>query len=193
MKDSKAARCECRLLEKTLSLNARFGRCAPSSMQELAMHSESRFAWKCTSHDVGVGRLAVAIDGAHPVSEPLTLLEAGIAVLGCRGWQLRDSAPTCSRALAFLNAALHYDPGWTTTMDLPVQSRSVARDDKIQRTGGFRQDQPIEIALVGDCQDAVLDRQSFQSVGRACFPRDLSDLSRDNIDQNGMRDPRVFQ
>ena len=78
-------------------------------------------------------------------------------------------------------------------MDLPVQFRSVARDGKIQRTGGFRQDRPIEIALVGDCQDAVLDRQSFQSVGRARFPLDLSDLSRDNIDQNGMRDPRVFQ
>ena len=55
------------------------------------------------------------------------------------------------------------------------------------------QDRPIEIALVGDCHDAVLDRQSFQSVGRARFPLDLTDLSRDNIDQNGMRDPRVFQ
>src|ERR1039457_1475533 len=121
MKDSKAARCECRLLEKTLSLKCTGSEDAlQAQWQELAVHSESRFAWKCTSHDVGVGRLAVAIDGAHPVSEPLTLLEAGIAVLGCRGWQFRDSAPTCFRAFAFLNAALHSDPGWTRSEERRV-------------------------------------------------------------------------
>src|ERR1039457_5904820 len=50
-----------------------------SSMVKANDHSRLWLSWKSSTSDVGISRLAISIDCAHPVSEPLPPFETGVA------------------------------------------------------------------------------------------------------------------